>query len=75
MNQSDMMPKVNIMDYVPPLTKPQHQVEPLMNNLIETEKAFHESTQNMMQQMQQMAAGTMMKMKQPGAMAFLPNGG
>lgn len=71
---SEMMPTVNIQDYVPPLTRPEHQIEPLMKNLMEREQEFHRMNQEAVTAMQQMATVTMQRMKQPGAGAYLPGG-
>lgn len=71
---SQMTPTVNIQDYVPPLTRPEYQVEPLMKSLMDREQEFHKSNQETATAMQQAATMAMQKMKQPGAMTFLANG-
>jgi len=71
---AEMMPTVNIRNYVPPLTRPEHQIEPLMKNLMEREQEFHKMNQEAAASMQQMATATMQRMKQPGAGTYLPKG-
>ena len=53
MNQKDMIPNTSMEAYVPPTARPEHLVDPLMNNLQKSVETHNQSVQSMMSSLQQ----------------------
>lgn len=64
MNQKDMMPQINMDEYVPPTTQPTHLLEPLTNNLQEHVKEHNKTTQEMMDNLREQGTQHLNNMKQ-----------
>jgi len=72
MNNEEMLPTLNLDTYIPPLMRSDENLEPAMRSLVTSERQSVAENNDRMQQMRQQQIAGLERMKQPGAMTFLP---